>query len=65
MQTTTITLTKDELDQMSGDDLCALLLRAYSWKATCVVQRADGSIKYDQPELSGTYGEQYLRKETR
>ena len=55
-----ITITKSELDRMSPDDLCALLLRASKIQATCVVQRADGSIKYDDPALAGTYGEEHL-----
>jgi hypothetical protein len=64
MTARTITLTRDELDAMTSDELCELLLSVYQWQATCVVQRADGSIKYDQPELAGTYGEQYLRRES-
>lgn len=55
-----ITLTKDELDRMNPAELNALLLKAQKIEATAVVRRADGSIKYDQPELAGTYGEEHL-----
>lgn len=56
-----ITFTKRELDAMTPEQLTSLLLKASKVEATCVVRRADGSIKYDRPELAGTYGEEYLR----
>ena len=57
-----ITLTKAELDEMSQADLSALLLKAAKVEGTAVVRRADGSIKYDDPALAGTYGEQHTEK---
>lgn len=56
-----ITLTKRELDAMSDTELTNLLLKASQVTATCVVRRADGSIKYDRPELAGSYGEAHIR----
>lgn len=56
-----IKLTKRELDAMSDTELTNLLLKASKVEATCVVRRADGSIKYDRPELAGSYGEEYLK----
>lgn len=55
-----ITLTKDQLDRMKPGELSNLLLKAHKVEATAVVRRADGSIKYDRPELAGTYGEKHL-----
>lgn len=60
MDTKRITLTKSDLDAMSAEDVNNLLLRAQRVEATCVVRRQDGSIKYDRPELAGTYGEEHL-----
>lgn len=60
METKTITLSKAELDAMSEDDLNNLLLKAADVKATAVVLRRDGTVKYDNPELAGSYGEEYL-----
>jgi hypothetical protein len=57
---TKITLTKRELDALLPEDLTALILKASKVTATAVVQRADGSIKYDRPELAGQYGEEHL-----
>lgn len=55
-----ITLSKREIDAMSDEQLTNLLLKASKVTATCVVRRADGSIKYDRPELAGQYGEEHL-----
>lgn len=55
------TYTPEELAAMSRDDIARLLLRAVKIEATCVVRRADGSIKYDDPSLAGTYHEENLR----
>jgi hypothetical protein len=55
-----ITLTKRELDQMSPDELTNLLLKAHKVEATMVVRDKNGNIKYDRPELAGTYGEEHL-----
>jgi len=60
----TITLTKEELDRMPEEELCSLLMKASRVQATAVVRRADGSIKYDNPELAGTYGEEHLKEGT-
>lgn len=57
-----IKLTKREIDAMSDEQLTNLLLKASKVEATCVVRRADGSIKYDRPELAGTYGEEHIEK---
>lgn len=56
----TITLSAADLATMPQEELGALLLKATRIQATCVVRRADGSIKYDDPSLAGTYGEEYL-----
>lgn len=63
MDTKQITLTPQQLDAMSREDLSALLLAATKVEATFVVRRADGSIKYDDPALAGTYHEENLRHE--
>lgn len=60
MEKKTITLGKKELDAMSEDELNNLLLSATDVKATAVVLRRDGTVKYDNPELAGTYGEEHL-----
>lgn len=60
-----ITFSKDQLDAMDSSQLMTLLLKATKIQATCVVQRADGSIKYDDPNLAGSYNEQFLRGEDR
>ena len=57
-----ITFTKAELDAMSDEQLTNLLLKVSKVTATAVVRRADGSIKYDRPELAGQYGEEHLRE---
>lgn len=55
------TYAPQELAAMSRDDLAQLFLRAVKIEATCVVRRADGSIKYDDPSLAGTYHEENLK----
>ena len=55
-----ITLTKQQLDAMDATALNALLVKATKMQATAVVRRADGSIKYDDPALAGTYHEEQL-----
>ena len=54
------TLTREQIEAMPREDFTALIMAAQQVEATAVVRRADGSIKYDQPELAGTYGEEYL-----
>lgn len=56
-----ITLTREQIEAMPREQLSALLLAAHKVEAKAVVRRADGSIKYDRPELAGTYGEEYLQ----
>lgn len=60
-RTQRITLTRAELDAMSREQISNLLLKATKVEATAVVRRADGSIRYDDPTLAGTYGEEHLR----
>ena len=55
-----ITLSKDEIDEMDVEEFQNLLRIAVNMSGTAVVRRADGSIKYDNPELAGTYGEENL-----
>lgn len=55
-----ITLTKQQLDAMSTEQLTALILKAHKVQATFVVRRPDGTVKYDRPELAGTYGEEHI-----
>lgn len=55
-----ITLTREKIEAMPKEQLSALLMAAHKVEATAVVRRADGSIKYDRPELAGTYGEEHL-----
>lgn len=57
-----ITLTKKQLDGMNPEQLTNLLMRAQKVEATAVVVGKDGKIRYDKPELAGTYGEQYLER---
>jgi len=59
-ETKTITLTRADIEAMPREKFTDLLLAAQEIKATAVVRRADGSIKYDEPELAGTYGEEHL-----
>jgi hypothetical protein len=59
-----ITLTKKQLDAMSPEQLTDLLMKAQKVEATAVVIGKDGRIRYDNPELAGTYGEQYLKEAT-
>lgn len=55
-----ITLTRKDIEAMPREQLTALVMAAHKFEATAVVRRADGSIKYDRPELAGTYGEEHL-----
>lgn len=57
--TRTVTYTAADLAAMPPTQL-VLLLQAPKITATLVVQRADGTIKYDDPATAGQYGEQYL-----
>jgi len=57
----TETFTREQLLKMDADDLAALVGKANrpgsSSFGQAVVRKADGSIKYDNPERAGTYGE--------
>jgi len=55
-----IHLTKTELDAMTPQALQTLLLKATKIHVTAVVRRRDGSIRYDDPTLAGSYGEAHL-----
>ena len=55
-----IHLTKTDLDAMTPQELNTLLLKATKIHVTAVVRRRDGSIRYDDPTLAGTYGEASL-----
>lgn len=53
--------TREQLEAMSVeelDDLLGQLPRGARFQAKAVVRKADGSIKYDDPKLEGTYDEQ-------
>ena len=63
MEMKTITLSAGEVAAMSDEDLTNLLLKAAKVTATCVVLDKDGRVKYDDPELAGTYGEAHLTQE--
>lgn len=56
-----ITLTREQIEAMPREQLSALLLAAHKVEATAVVRDIYGNIKYDRPELAGTYGEEYLQ----
>ncbi len=55
-----ITLTREQIEAMPKDEFAKLILSAHKIEAKAVVRRADGNIKYDRPELAGTYGEEHL-----
>lgn len=56
----TITFTKAQIDRMDPEQFSKLLLKAHKVAAKFVVRRKDGTIKYDRPELAGSYGEEHL-----
>lgn len=60
METKKITLTREDIEKMPREEFNNLILAAHKVEAKAVVRRADGSIKYDRPELAGTYGEENL-----
>lgn len=53
--------TKEQLENMSVEDLVALVGEANAkggrFTGKAVVKKADGSIKYDDPSLKGAYDE--------
>jgi len=57
----TKTFTKEQLSQMSVDDLVRLIGEAgpdAKFTGTAVVRRADGSVKYDDESKKGEFGEE-------
>ncbi len=56
----TKTYTKEDLDAMPEEQRNNLMMLATKIEGVGVVKRADGSIKYDDPELEGSYGEEHL-----
>ena len=59
-KTRKVTLTRAQIAEMGPDAFQSLLLKATKIEAKCVVLRPDGSVKYDDPSLAGTYGEEHL-----
>lgn len=53
----TKTYTLEDLAAMPKDEAMATFLKAVKIEGSAVVRRADGSIKYDDPALAGTYKE--------
>jgi uncharacterized protein YqhQ len=51
------TFTSEELATMSEQQVNNVMMVATKVEGKGVVRRADGSIKYDNPERKGTYGE--------
>lgn len=60
-QTVKKVFSKEQLEKMSVDNLVALVGEVKSgggkFIGKAVVRRADGTIKYDDPELVGQYAE--------
>ncbi len=53
----TKTYTLEDLEKMPKADAELILAKAVKIEGTAVVKRADGTIKYDEPEMRGSYGE--------
>lgn len=60
METKKITLTRKEIEAMAPGELSKLLIAAHKVEATAVVRDNNGDVKYDCPELAGSYGEEFL-----
>lgn len=58
--TKTIKLSKAEIDAMTPEEFNQALMKAVKIEGTVVVRDKDGNIKYDNPELAGTYHEENL-----
>jgi len=58
MSEKTVTYTKEQFDAMPPAEQNNVLLAATKIEGKAVVKRADGSIKYDDESLRGSYGEQ-------
>ena len=54
------TYNKEELEAMPLKQVIDLILKAIKISGTMVVRDKGGNIKYDKPELAGTYGEDKL-----
>lgn len=54
------TYTKDEFEALPPEEQHTILMMNPKIKGTGVVKRADGSIKYDDEALAGTYGEEHI-----
>lgn len=55
-----VTYTQKELEAMPRAQAHSLILKAIKISGTMVVRDINGNIKYDKPELAGTYGEDKL-----
>ena len=58
----TVTYTKEEFEAMSAKTRNNVLMKKPIIKGKGVVRRADGTIKYDDEKLKGTYDEHLLEK---
>jgi len=56
----TITLTGDDLRRLKPGDLAKMVAAGGKIRASFVVQRADGSVKYDPGATPGDYHEHAL-----
>jgi len=50
----------DDLKAMPSGQAVALLIKSIEISGTIVVRDKNGNIKYDDPTLAGTYGENKL-----
>ncbi len=50
--------TKADLDAMPPEQANNLMMLAAKIEGKGVVKRADGTVKYDDPALAGSYGEE-------
>lgn len=56
----TVQYTKEDLEAMPPAQARSLIMKAVKIEGTFVVRDKDGNIKYDDPSLKGTYGEDKL-----
>jgi len=56
--TETKTYTREDLEAMTPEEVNNVLMKMCKIEGTGVVKRADGTIKYDNLEFKGTYGEE-------
>jgi hypothetical protein len=57
-----ITLTKAQIEAMPAAEFNRLIMAAQKIQGTAVVMDRFGNMKYDDPSLAGTYGEELLAK---